>query len=241
MNEKRWDAYIDEILSFVKFRYDHKVIRRELQEHMEDLYEDLQAEGMDAEVARTLAVDCMGDAAEVGQALNKEHGVILGWLWMAARIAFIVILFICIPTLSSALTFVSSTVGIHFRGYELPYQEKNVTVIKTIDVDESLWIDDMKLTIDEIRYLDDGNIDICYKTIYKENGRLHVWEGGNYEPWKVTDEEGNIGNWEWIGSGGSRIYRKHVARCTGIPQNAEWLHITLGQEWDNRNIDVPLT
>ena len=99
----------------------------------------------------------------------------------------------------------------------------------------------MKLTIDDIRYLDNGNMDICYKTIYKKNAHLRVWEGGNYGPWEITDDEGNIGKWEWIGSGGSRIYRKHVARCTGIPQDAESLHITLSQEWDHPSIDVPLT
>lgn len=241
MNEKKWDSYIKNVLSHVKFKFDHKAIRKELQEHMEDLCEDLKAEGMDAEIAESLAVDCMGDATEIGQALNKEHGVVLGWIWMAAKVSFIFIILICLPTLSSALTFVSSTVGIHFRGYEIPYESRNDIVTKTIDVDESLWIDDMKLTIDEIRYLDDGNIDICYKTIYKKNAHLRVWEGGNYGPWEITDDEGNIGKWEWIGSGGSRIYRKHVARCTGIPQDAESLHITLSQEWDHRNIDVPLT
>ena len=241
MKENRWDIYLDETLSHVKFKFDHKVIRKELLEHLEDLSEDLQAEGMDANLAESLAVDCMGDAAEVGQALNKEHGVISGWIWMTARVFFIVILLVCVPALSSALTFVSSTVGIHFRGYDIPYESRNVTVMKTIDVDESLWIGDMKFTIDEIRYLDDGNIDICYKTFYKKNTHLRVWENGNYGAWEITDDEGNIGKWEWIGSGGTRIYRKHVARCTGIPQTAESLHITLSQEWDNQRIDVPLT
>ena len=241
MKENRWDIYLDETLSHVKFKFDHKVIRKELLEHLEELSEDLQAEGMDADVAESLAVDCMGDAAEVGQALNKEHGVILGWIWMTARVFFIVILLVCVPTLSSALTFVSSTVGIHFRDYELPYQAKNVTVTKTIDVDESLWIDDTKLTIDKIRFLEDGDIDICYKTIYKGDSSLHVWEGTNFEPWVVTDDKGNDGNWEWIGSGGSKVYRKHVSRCTGISQDTKWLHITLGKEWDDQRIDVPLT
>ena len=88
MNEKKWENYITDVLSYVKFKFDHRTIRKELQEHMEDLCEDLKAEGMDAEIAESLAVDCMGDATEVGQALNKEHGVILGWICLAAKVSF---------------------------------------------------------------------------------------------------------------------------------------------------------
>ena len=50
MDEKRWETYLDEVLSFVKFKYDHKAIRRELAEHMADLKEELMAEGLDEEV-----------------------------------------------------------------------------------------------------------------------------------------------------------------------------------------------
>lgn len=69
MKEKRWETYLDEVLSFVKFKYDHKAIRRELAEHMADLQEDLLAEGMDEETAAYMTAEYMGDAAEI---LAKE-------------------------------------------------------------------------------------------------------------------------------------------------------------------------
>ena len=72
MEEKKWENYINEVLSFVKFKYDHKAIRRELTEHMEDLREDLMAEGMDEAVAAYMTVAYMGDAAEIGKALDQE-------------------------------------------------------------------------------------------------------------------------------------------------------------------------
>ena len=40
-----WGKYVSEVLREVKFKYDHNGIRQELIEHMEELYEDLQAEG----------------------------------------------------------------------------------------------------------------------------------------------------------------------------------------------------
>ncbi|MBP3306795.1 MAG: hypothetical protein J6L66_04160 [Anaerotignum sp.] len=86
MNEKSWENYIQEVLSFVRFKYDHKSIRMELQEHMEDLYEELMEDGMDEEAARYMTIAYMGDASEIGQELNKEHHVLLGILWYFARL-----------------------------------------------------------------------------------------------------------------------------------------------------------
>lgn len=42
-----WGKFASEVLKEVGFKYDHNAIRQELVEHMEELYEDLQAEGMD--------------------------------------------------------------------------------------------------------------------------------------------------------------------------------------------------
>ena len=81
MDEKKWESYLDEVLSFVKFKYDHKAIRRELAEHMTDLKEDLMADGMDEEAAEYMTIAHMGDAEEIGQELNKEHHALLGWVW----------------------------------------------------------------------------------------------------------------------------------------------------------------
>ena len=80
MNEKSWESYINDILSYVKFKYDHKDIRRELTEHMTDLKEDLMSDGMDEKAAEYLTIVHMGEASEIGQELDKEHHVLLGWI-----------------------------------------------------------------------------------------------------------------------------------------------------------------
>ena len=63
MNEKSWESYINDILSYVKFKYDHKDIRRELTEHMTDLKEDLMSDGMDEKAAEYLTIVHMGEAS----------------------------------------------------------------------------------------------------------------------------------------------------------------------------------
>ena len=89
-----WGKYVSEVLKEVKFKYDHNGIRQELIEHMEELYEDLQAEGMDAPVAEVMAMEYMGDPQEIGKALHAEHSPLLGWLWMIGRelaVAFLIL------------------------------------------------------------------------------------------------------------------------------------------------------
>ena len=73
MRSPEWEKYVKDILSHVKFKYDHKYIYSEIMEHMEDLYNNLVNEGIDENEAIKLTVEYMGDSEEIGKALNKEH------------------------------------------------------------------------------------------------------------------------------------------------------------------------
>ena len=240
MKEQRWDGYLREILSFVKFKYDHKAIRRELTEHMEDCYEACLAEGADEAGAVEMTLISMGKAAEIGQALNREHNPLLGWIWRISRAAFLVILLLCLPAVGRAASMAIGTATTAFQDYQIPYPQLEKELLYRAEVEESLWIDDVKLTIEEIRYYDTGEMHICYNTYYRENGEMHTWEGGYHEPWTVTDEKGNNGQWEWRGSRGNNIFRKHIASCEGIPLEAEKLYVTLGREWYSLSFEIPL-
>lgn len=240
MGEKKWDSYIKNVLSHVKFKFDHKAIRMELTEHMEDLCNDLVSDGMDQEAAEYLTLAYMGDASEIGKELNEEHNAVLGWIWRISRVLFICVLLLCMPAVGSALSFAFGTVSTVLGDYEMPYYPEELVLVDSLDVEEEIWIDDVRLTVEEIRYYDNGELHICYDTFYKKNGRLHVWEGAYYEPWEVVDEKGNEGKWSWRGSHGSSIYRNHLSAVTGIPFDAEILHITLGREWKNISFDIQL-
>lgn len=158
MEEKRWDAYINEILSFVKFKYDHRAIRRELLEHMEDLKENLMAEGMDAPAAEYMAVEYMGDAAEIGQELNKEHHVVLGWLWRGTRaLAILLVILTVVPLYSQ----VSGTISNMFEKYEAP---EGVAEIRHIDLDREYQIYDDTLMLDKIYFYDNNTLEVVYRT-----------------------------------------------------------------------------
>lgn len=72
-------------LSYVRFKPDREAIDRELREHMEDHAADLERIGFTAEEAQTRVLAAMGDPAETGRALDREHSPVLGWLWVLSK------------------------------------------------------------------------------------------------------------------------------------------------------------
>lgn len=91
MEREKFDTYIREVTSHVKFRFDRRAIGQELREHMEDLYEDLLSQDIDEEQAAQLTVDYMGDSEELGKELNEAHNPVLGYVWLWVRRLFILV------------------------------------------------------------------------------------------------------------------------------------------------------
>lgn len=155
---ERWESYIREVLSFVKFKYDHKAIRQELEEHMEDLREELLEEGMDKAAAEYMTVAYMGDAAEIGKALDQEHGAVLGWIWRISR-ALVVLLFLV--TAMPLWNTLSSAVGNYFESYE-PQSES--AEVWHMDLDREYQVYDDSLILEDVYYYADGTMTVVYRT-----------------------------------------------------------------------------
>lgn len=65
------ETYLDTVCSEIKFRAARKVLRQELEDHIEDRKAELEKNDLpDAEAA---AIEAMGDAKEIGKALNAIH------------------------------------------------------------------------------------------------------------------------------------------------------------------------
>ncbi len=183
--------FASEVLKEVRFKYDHPFIRQELIEHMEELYEDLQAEGMDAEVAEVMAVEYMGDAAEIGQALNREHSPVLGWLWLFTKETVIFLLFI--------LIFSVLPVGeVLLHGIFTEYYEKTdspLVYVVPLEIEKEAYGE--KISLRELRYYADETMEIrgnsldwtghwaevsgivASMTITDDTGRQYIMKGRN--------------------------------------------------------------
>ena len=80
-----FQIWVDAVCEQVRFQPDRKGIARELRVHYEDHVRDLLRLGRSQELAEERALAAMGDAQEVGRALDKVHKPWLGWLWEVSR------------------------------------------------------------------------------------------------------------------------------------------------------------
>lgn len=193
MRSAIWGQFVKEILQEVKFRYDHSDIREELLEHMEELYEELREEGMDASVAEIMAVEYMGDAKEIGQALHKEHNPLLGWAWLIGK--WLAAMFLVWGLLS-----IFPTAAQVYSGITTDYIEKTDSpLIYTVPLEEAWEVRGERIRLNEARYYKDGTLELrgdsldwdrsnwnvsglCRRMcVMDERGEQHAVEGLNGE------------------------------------------------------------
>lgn len=99
-----------DVVKRVRFRPDRRAIGEELSAHYEDSLKDYLRIGYDEDLARARALRDLGDAEEVGTALDKAHKPWLGWLWMLSRLAVL---------LTAAMLVVNLAAGIYGNGQNI--------------------------------------------------------------------------------------------------------------------------
>ena len=98
----RW---CDTVADQVRFKPDRKAIAKELAAHYEDHVRDLERVGYDWKLAQQRALAAMGDAAEVGRALDRVHKPWLGWMWIVSRAVLVLTVIACLLSLPGTGSF----------------------------------------------------------------------------------------------------------------------------------------
>lgn len=93
-----WPAWRERVLEQVRFKPDRGAIERELEAHYEDHRRDLKRIGYEPKLAAERALRAMGDADQVGAALNRAHKPWLGWLWESSRALILLVLLLILGT-----------------------------------------------------------------------------------------------------------------------------------------------
>lgn len=160
MNFPCWDDFIKRVLAHVRFKYDHYEIKRELLEHMEDMFCEYTRDGMEESAAEKAVVNCMGDADDIGRALDESHNPALGRLWRISRIVLIILILLnIIPAINLILISGYSLAN----GYDNKYAEReNTELVYRIDVDDSWTINNKHFWIKELRYYDNRVMEVRY-------------------------------------------------------------------------------
>lgn len=196
-----YDAYTKKVLKQVKFVYDHRSIRRELNSHINDLIDQQNWNNLPEEELILKINEEMGDPIDLGKSLNQVHKPLLGYAWIISKSIFVIVL------IASALNFVSLV-------DRTAYQKPNI--MNTINMDiilESIglnqnkdysqinyrdWIlnkvidlKDSRLVIERIILLEDNNLLLFYRNPPKfswANQSNHVYMFDNL---KVLDQDDN--------------------------------------------------
>jgi len=230
--QQREYKYTEDVLKFVRFKYDHIDIRNELNEHIEDMLEF--APEMSEEETENYIRDNMGNAEELGKELDKEHKPLLGWIWRISRILAILVFLINIPTFINFALVSAHTVFDVVQGYESfnPNEERTHTVETKIKGQ----IDDVHIYVDRIDKFEDGTVTVNYKTIHNPFGKSQGWTFGLGNCY--FDEYGN----KYFGGGGAggSFISHHVDNLNEFPDDARLLIIDYDYHGREFYAEIPL-
>jgi len=67
------DGFINDVCSYIKYKGVHKDVKDELSLHIDELKDHYIANGLSEDEAEKRAISDMGNAAEIGEKLNKQH------------------------------------------------------------------------------------------------------------------------------------------------------------------------
>lgn len=81
-----FQVWADAVCREVRFWPDRKAIEKELRIHYEDHCKALERLDYEPDLAAERSLRAMGDAQEVGRALDRVHKPRLGWLWVLSRV-----------------------------------------------------------------------------------------------------------------------------------------------------------
>lgn len=160
--------YIDKVLKKVRFRYDHDAIRRELDEHIQDLVEDLSPKDEAACIA-----EHMGEPEELGRALDREHSPILGWVWLCARRLAVLMAVLCVlPAVWLLMSGVVTGVDL-LQGYRDSQACGAVTERMSCRLAGKVY--ETNIRVDELVLYENGTLEVRYRTWNDPFGRAQPW------------------------------------------------------------------
>ena len=237
MRFETWDNYIDAMLSEVKFRFDHKDIRLEYEEHMEDKLEFLMDCGMDEERAAHEVLTEMGEPESLGKALNEIHNPLFGWIWwvskIAAKIAIAVGVFLVLYVSAMEL-------NVALRGGEYEVPENYGDVVWQYEINQEFVIDDVTVYLDDVQLYETG----CVAVRYSEKNKIFerypksFFHFNSMDGRVFSDEDGNYYDYYFLKHFANG--KKNVLLFEDFSPDADYLIIDWNQHGRNVYAKVPM-
>ena len=225
MHTPKSNKYLDQIMFYIKFNYDKENIRLELKSHIVEKIDYYVLQGFDLEMAEQLSIEDMGDAKEIGIALNKQHHPLLGWIWVITNTMLILIIIWNIYYLGGLYVMPS------LSGFVNDISESDI--VYRLNVNETVQLDDTIMHFTKVIYQENGDMNIFYE--YYDTKLLG--HGRGIDRFLIND---NLGNIYYNISGGSS--GGFIKKCRSTVENFSKEADTLIISYDywNRNYSVKI-
>lgn len=206
--------FIKKVIKRVYFIPDRYEIEQELAAHIEDCALDIkERNGILIDEAEQLALKRMGDAKEIGIALNRQHNPALGYLWYFSRI---MVVLLCITLVLESIP--TLLVG----GWSILFDHpiRNIpkdSYVRHVRPNELIKIDSRRTRITDVIQTEDGTMHILYSTYNLSFYGLGGWNSPGLG--QVKDEKGEI----YYGGGylGGGIYSRGWNRYDNFPTDSK--------------------
>ena len=236
-----FQVWVNAVCQEVRFRPDRRSIEFELRDHYEDHVQDLLRLGRSRETAEQRALEAMGNAQEVGWALDKIHKPWLGWLWEVSRCLALVLTVLALS--ANFLTIGLPTLAERTRG-ELAWEEPPESASRVELEHATIWAAPGDLreqdgkTVAEVRLwikmrdplAANGGVGTLFFTWRDDKGELSRWE---FDSFSRTGPESRYWtyNAEASSTGWTRFRQTVKLVLDGPPRWAEASYPLSGGDW----------
>jgi len=216
-------SFIEKVVKRVHFIPDRYEIEKELIAHLEDSALYLQDyEGLSPEEAEKAAIERIGNADEIGTALNRQHNPFLGYLWYFSRIIMVLLCVVVVLQFIPMLLLSGWTFLFEHPVNDIPKE----SYVRHVEPNVLIKLDDTRIRITDVIQTEDGSLHICYSYYSLSFPGYHKWSFGGLSGFK--DEDG-ISYFNGGGHGSAGLYQRARHSLENFPFDKEKLII----EYDN--------
>ena len=227
-------SFLNKVVKRVHFFPDRYDIELELSAHIEDSALFLQKEEqLDEREAQIKAIERMGNAEEIGSALNRQHNPFLGYLWYFSRIIMVMLCIVVILQSIPMLLVSGWTIVFDHPIRDIPKE----TYVRHVEPDIVIKLDDRRIRITDVIQSEDGSLHICYSHYSLSFSSLHGWSFGGLTGFQ--DEDGTT-YFSGGGRGTAGLYNRARRSLEDFPFNKEILIIESDRAGRYYRVEIPL-
>jgi len=164
--------FIEKVVKRVHFVPDRYDIQLELAAHIEDSALLIQEQdNLSPEDSEKAALERMGNADEIGIALNRQHNPVLGYMWYFSRIIMVLLCIIVILQSIPMLLVSGWTILFDHPIRDIPKE----TYVRHVKPNELIKLDSRRIRITDVIQTEDGSLHILYSSYNLSFSGLHGW------------------------------------------------------------------